>query len=373
MQQARSTLSQMAGRGPSLKGNVMQYRQLGRSGLQVSALSLGTMTFGGLGPFAKTGATDVEGARRQIDLCIDAGINLFDTADIYSAGLSEEILGQALAGKRDKLLVASKARFRMGPGPNDAGSSRQHLIEACEASLRRLGTDVIDLYQLHEWDGLTPLEETFQALDDLVRAGKVRYVGISNFSAWHLMKAIGVAERERLVRPVSQQIYYSLQAREAEYELVPATLDQGLGVLVWSPLAGGLLSGKYRRGAGAPEGTRRFADWREPPVYDEGRLYDAVEALAKVADAHGVSSAQVALAWLLTRPGVSSVIVGARTEAQLVDNLKAAELTLTAEDLATLGAVSAPPLLYPYWHQANTASDRLSPADLSLLGPYIRR
>lgn len=351
----------------------MEYRQLGHSGLKVSTLSLGTMTFGGKGAFAKTGATDVDGARRQIDLCIDAGVNLLDTADVYSAGLSEEILGAALAGKRDKVLVATKARFPMGDGPNDAGSSRHHLIAACEASLRRLGTDHIDLYQLHEWDGLTPVEETLEALDTLVRAGKVRYVGVSNFSCWHLMKTLGIAARDGLARPVSQQIHYTLQAREAEYELVPAALDQGVGILVWSPLAGGLLSGKYRRGRQAPEGTRQFANWGEPPVRDEDRLYDIIEVLVGIAEARGGSAAQVALAWLVGRPAVTSVVIGARTEAQLTDNLLAADLVLSAEERARLDSVSTPPLLYPYWHQANTASDRLSPADLSLLGPHLKR
>jgi aryl-alcohol dehydrogenase-like predicted oxidoreductase len=351
----------------------VEYRQLGRSGLKVSVLSLGTMTFGGKGNFGKTGATDVEGARRQVDLCLEAGINLFDTADVYSAGLAEEILGKALQGRRDGVLVATKARFRMGRGPNDTGSSRQHLIEACEASLRRLGTDRIDLYQLHEWDGLTPIEETMQALDDLVRSGKVRYVGISNFSAWHLMKALMASERDRLVRPVSQQIYYTLQAREAEYELVPASLDQGLGILVWSPLAGGLLSGKYRRGKDVPQDTRQFAKWGEPPVRDESKLYDVVDVLVEIAMQRSISPAQVALAWLTGRAAVTSVIIGARTEAQLIDNLKAADLTLSAEERTRLDTVSAPPLLYPYWHQAGNASDRLSPADVSLLGPYIKR
>jgi aryl-alcohol dehydrogenase-like predicted oxidoreductase len=331
------------------------------------------MTFGGKGAFAKTGSTDVEGARRQIDLCLGAGINLFDTADVYSAGRSEEILGAALKGKRDKVLVASKARFRMGDGPNDAGSSRFHLVTAVEASLKRLGTDHIDLYQLHEWDGVTPLEETLEALDTLVRSGKVRYVGLSNFSGWHLMKTIAAAELEKFVRPVSQQIHYTLQAREAEYELVPISLDQGLGILVWSPLAGGLLSGKYRRGHTPPEGTRQLANWGEPPVHDQEKLYDIIEVLVAVAAAHGVSAAQVALAWLIGRKGVTSVVIGARTEAQLQDNLKAADLVLSADERSRLDAISAPPLLYPYWHQANTASDRLSTADLSLLGPRLKR
>ncbi len=353
----------------------MQYRQLGRSGLQVSTLTLGTMTFGGTGPFQKVGATDVAGAARQLDLCIDAGVNLVDTADIYSRGLSEEILGEALggAGRREKLLVATKVRFRMGDRPNDAGLSRHHIIAACEASLRRLRTSHIDLYQLHEWDGLTPLEETLEAMDTLVRSGKVRYIGVSNYSAWHLMKALGVAQEHHTVRPVAQQIHYTLQAREAEYELVPATLDQGLGILVWSPLAGGLLSGKYRRGRQDPEGSRRLAGWKEPPVHDAEKLYDIVDALVAVGEAHGVSAAQVALAWLLGRPGVTSAIIGARNEQQLKDNLKGADLVLTPEDRAKLDMVSAPVLLYPYWHQAQTASDRLSPADLSLLAPHIKQ
>jgi aryl-alcohol dehydrogenase-like predicted oxidoreductase len=350
----------------------MEYRQLGRSGLKVSVLTFGTMTFGGKGNFGKTGATGVDGARRQLDLCLEAGINLVDTADIYSVGLAEEILGKALQGRRDSVLVATKARFRMSAGANDAGLSRQHLIEACEASLKRLGTDRIDLYQLHEWDGLTPLEETMRALDDLVRSGKVRYVGISNFSAWHLMQALSVAERYRLVRPVSQQIHYTLQAREAEYELVPASLDQGLGILVWSPLAGGLLSGKYRRDKDTPQDTRQFAKWGEPPVRDEGKLYDIVDVLFEIAEQRDISAAQVALAWLTGRPAVTSVIIGARTDAQLIDNLKAANVTLNAQERSRLDAVSAPPLLYPYWHQASTASDRLSPADLSLLGPHLK-
>jgi aryl-alcohol dehydrogenase-like predicted oxidoreductase len=350
----------------------MEYRQLGRSGLRVSALSLGTMTFGGRDKFAQTGATDAAGARRMVDFCLDAGINLLDTADIYSFGLSEEILGQAVQGRRERLLIATKARFPMSGDPNDAGLSRHHLVASCERSLRRLGTDWIDLYQLHEWDGQTPLEEVMEALDSLVRAGKVRYTGISNFSCWHLMKALGTAERDRRVRPVSQQIHYTLQAREAEYELVPASLDQGLGILVWSPLAGGLLSGKYRRGRQPEEMTRQLAGWGEPPVRDPERLYDIVEVLVAVAEARQASAAQVALAWLLGRPGVSSVILGARTEAQLLDNLKAADLVLTAEERARLDAVSAPPLIYPYWHQAWTAPERLSAADLTLLGPHLK-
>jgi aryl-alcohol dehydrogenase-like predicted oxidoreductase len=349
----------------------MDYRPLGRSGLRVSALTLGTMTFGGGGVFAKVGSTGVEDAKRQIAMCIDAGVNMIDTADVYSAGASEEIVGRAIAGRRDDLLLATKARMPMGDGPNDAGLSRHHLIRACEASLRRLGTDYVDLYQVHEWDGLTPLEETLDALDHLVRSGKVRYIGCSNYAGWHLMKALGITERRGLQRFASQQIYYSLQARDAEYELVPIAVDQGVGIMVWSPLAGGLLSGKYRRGQKGPEGSRHLTDWNEPPVRDEEQLYDIVDALVEIAEARGASPAQVALAWLLGRPGVATVVVGARTDEQLADNLKAADLRLTDEQRARLDELSAPPLLYPFWHQAKTASDRLSPADLTLLGAHL--
>src|SRR5215204_3606430 len=348
----------------------MEYRRLGHSGLFVSALTLGTMTFGGRGGFSKVGSTDVTGARRQVDMCLDAGVNLFDTANIYSGGDSEEILGEAIAGRRDELLLATKVRMPAGDGPNDTGLSRQHIIRQCEESLRRLGTDYIDLYQVHEWDGITPLEETLEALDTLVRSGKVRYVGSSNYSGWQLMKALGVSERLGLQRYVSQQIHYTLQARDAEYELVPLAIDQECSILVWSPLAGGLLSGKYRRDRDASEG-RHVEGWAEPPVYYTDKLYDTIEVLVEIADDHGVSAAQVSLAWLLGRPGVASVIVGARTEEQLADNLAAADLRLSEEERARLDEVSAPPLLYPYWHQARTASDRLSPADLTLLGPHL--
>lgn len=349
----------------------MEYRPLGNSGLRVSVLTLGTMTFGGVGWASVVGSTDVDGAKRQIGMCLDAGVNLIDTADVYSAGLSEEILGQAVAGRRDDVLIATKVRMPMGDGPNDAGLSRHHVIRACEASLRRLDTDHIDLYQVHEWDGQTPLEETMHALDSLVRSGKVRYIGASNYAAWQLMKALGISERAGISRFVSQQIHYSLQAREAEYELVPLSVDQGLGILVWSPLAGGLLSGKFRRNASAPEGTRHFGGWPEPPVYDEGKLYDTIDVLVDVAAARGVSAARIALAYLIGKPGVTSVVIGARTDEQLADNLAAADIALTAEERTRLDEVSAMPLLYPYWHQARTARDRLSAADLTLLERHL--
>ena len=349
----------------------MEYRTLGASGLKISVLTMGTMTFGGTGGFASVGSTGVDDARRQVDLCLEAGVNLIDTADVYSDGLSEEIVGQVLRGRRDEVLVATKVRMAMGPGPNDAGLSRHHILAGCEASLRRLGTDHIDLYQVHEWDGVTPLEETLEALDLLVQAGKVRYVGAANYTGWQLMKALGTAERTGLPRFVSEQIFYSLQARDAEYELIPAAVDQGLGVLVWSPLSGGLMSGKYRRGQQPPAGSRQLTDWNEPPVYDQEKLYDTVDVLTAVGAEHGVSAAQVALAYLLGRPAVTSLIVGARTTEQLADNLAAADLVLGAEERDQLDQVSALPLIYPHWHQAKTARDRLSPADLTLLGPHL--
>jgi aryl-alcohol dehydrogenase-like predicted oxidoreductase len=345
----------------------MEYRTLGRSGLRVSTLVLGTMTFGGRAQFKAVGDTQVDEARRIVDQALEAGVNLIDTADVYSAGASEEIVGQVIQGRRDDLLVATKARFPLGQGPNDAGLSRHHLIRACEASLRRLGTDHIDLYQVHEWDGETPLEETLDALDTLVHQGKIRYVGCSNYAAWQLMKALGTSERLGLQRFVSQQIYYSLIGREAEYELVPSALDQGLGILVWSPLAGGLLSGKYRRDRDYPAGSRRTTEWAEPPVPNWDRVYDVIDAVVGVADGRGVSGAQVSLAWLLGRPGVTSLVIGARTEEQLADNLAAAELVLETDERSALDKASVPELLYPFWHQSNTARDRLSDADRTLL------
>jgi aryl-alcohol dehydrogenase-like predicted oxidoreductase len=348
----------------------MDYRQLGRSGLRVSTITLGTMGFGGTGWATPVGQIDVDGARRQITLARDAGVNLFDTADIYSSGLSEEILGQALGPDRDEVLVATKVRLPMGDGPNDAGLSRHHIIRSAEASLRRLNTDYIDLYQVHEWDGQTPLEETLTALDDLVRWGKVRYIGCSNFAAWHLMKSLWTADRHGLTPFVSNQVHYSLQTRDIENEIIPVAVDQGIGTLIWSPIVGGLLSGKYRRGVDAPAGSRHLTDWSEPPVYDQEKLYDIVEELIAIGAAHSVSAAQVALAYTLAKPAVTSLIVGARTEEQLADNLGAANLTLTPAELARLDEVSAQPLPYPFWHHLN-ASDRLSPADLTLLGRHI--
>lgn len=346
----------------------MEYRLLGRSGLKVSTITMGTMTFGGR---AKIGDTDQQDAERQIDLCLDAGVNLIDTANMYSRGVSEQMIGKAMTPeRRARSLIATKVRFKMGDGPNDNGLSRYHIIQQCEASLKRLKTDVIDLYQVHQWDGSTPLEETMEALDTLVKHGKVRYIGCSNFSGWHIMKALGVSEKHNYQRFVSQQIHYTLHSRDADYELLPVTLDQGLGVLVWSPIAGGLLSGKFQRGKEQPEGARHTGGHAEPPVYDWEKLYDIIDVIVAVADEHGVSGAQVALAWLLQRPGITSVVIGGRNEAQFKDNLAAADLKLTPDQVKRLDDVSRPPLLYPYWHQNNSVYDRMSPADLSLHTGY---
>ena len=329
----------------------MEYRQLGRSGLHVPVLSLGTGTFGGVGDmFSKWGATDVAEARRLVDICLDAGLNFFDTANVYSGGASEEILGQAIKGRRHELLISTKATFPMGPGPNDRGSSRRHLIDACEASLRRLGTDHIDLYFMHGFDALTPVEETLNALDDLVRAGKVRYIGCSNFSGWHLMKSLSVSERYGLAHYVAYQGYYSLIGRDYEWELMPAAIDQGVGTMVWSPLGWGRLTGKIRRGQ---TGSGRIAQGGAaggPPVDDE-HLFTVVEALDAVAQETGKTVAQVALNWLLQRPTVANLVIGARNEEQLKQNLGAVGWKLSAEQIARLDAASRRTPAYPYWHQ----------------------
>ena len=345
----------------------MEYRQLGRSGLRVSTLTMGTMTFGGAGNFSAIGSTDVAGAKRQIDMCLDAGVNLIDTANMYSAGTSEEIVGQAIAGKRDQVLLSTKVRFPMGDGPNEAGLSRHHILDQVEASLRRLDTDHIDIYHVHEWDGQTPMEETLQTLDGLVTSGKVRYLGISNYAGWQLMKMLAVADAHGYQRFVSNQIYYTLESRDAEYELVPLSLDQGLGIMVWSPLAGGLLSGKYRRDSDASEG-RHLNDWNEPPVRDQDKLYDTIELIVEIADGHGVSPAQVSLAYLLAKPGVTTLVIGARKDEQLADNLGAADVDLSAEEIDRLDAISAPDLIYPHWHQDAAASERFNEADRALYG-----
>jgi aryl-alcohol dehydrogenase-like predicted oxidoreductase len=334
----------------------MEYRLLGRSGLKVPVLCFGVATFGGGTEFFRAwGATDVEEAKRLIGLCLDAGVNFFDTADVYSNGLSEQILGKAIEGKRHDLLISTKATFPMGKGPNDMGSSRFHLINSVEASLKRLGTDYIDIYHLHGFDALTPVEEALDTLNTLVRSGKVRYIACSNFSGWHLMKSLAVSERYGWARYVGYQGYYSLVGREYEWELMPLALDQGLGTLVWSPLGWGRLTGKIRRGAPLPETSRLHKASAEGPQVDDEYLYDVVDALDAVAKEIGRSVPQVALNWLLQRPTISSVIIGARNEEQLKQNLAAAEFKLTETQVAALDKASDRPPVYPYWHQRQFA------------------
>src|SRR5690242_9194194 len=328
----------------------MEFRQLGKSGLKVPVLSYGTGTFGGgTESFKAWGASDVAEATRLVDICLDAGVNLFDTADVYSNGLSETILGKAVAGRRDQVLISTKATFKMGPGPNDLGSSRHHLVPACEASLKRLGTDYIDIYHLHGFDALTPVEEVLSTLDNLTKSGKVRYIACSNFSGWHLMKSLAVADRYGWARYVGHQVYYSLIGREYEWELMPLGLDQGVGALIWSPLGWGRLTGKLRRGQPLPEVSRLHvtAD-RGPPVPDE-LLFRVVDALDEIARETGRTIPQVALNWLLQRPTVSTVIIGARDEKQLRDNLGAVGWSLDAAQVARLDAASAFTPAYPYW------------------------
>jgi aryl-alcohol dehydrogenase-like predicted oxidoreductase len=338
----------------------MEYRHLGRSGLKVSAFSFGAMTFGGSGSFSTIGATRAEEARKQIDMCLEAGVNLFDTADIYSGGESEEVLAEALGARRKQVLIATKAFGAMGPGVNELGASRQHIVEACEASLKRLKTDYIDLYQIHNQDRLTPADETLRALDDLVRAGKVRYIGSSNHAGWTKMKALATSERLGLTRYVSQQIQYSLLSRDAEAELLPLGVEEGVGALIWGPLANGYLTGKFRGGA-AGEGTRLAARGRldEMDTPQSRRVLEAMDEI--VAARPGVSLSQVALNWVARRAGVASIIVGARTAEQLADNLAAATWSLTDEEMARLDEASATPLRYPYFMHRNFAGDRDPP------------
>ncbi|GAV39995.1 aldo/keto reductase [Streptomyces acidiscabies] len=341
----------------------MEYRQLGASGLKVPALSFGAGTFGGRGPlFGEWGSTDVREARRLVDICLDVGITMFDTADVYSDGASEETLGEAIKGRRDRVLVSTKAGLPTGEGPADAGTSRARLIAACENALRRLGTDHIDLFQLHAFDAATPVEEVVAALDDLVRAGKIRYLGVSNFSGWQTMKSLAAADRHGRTRYVAQQVYYSLIGRDYEWDLMPLGLDQGLGAMVWSPLGWGRLTGKVRRGRPLPQQSRlhRTADYG-PPVEDE-HLYRVVDALDETAQETGRTIPQVAINWLLRRPTVSSVIIGARDERQLRENLGALGWELTPEQMARLDGVSARTGPYPHFpYQRQEGFARLNP------------
>jgi aryl-alcohol dehydrogenase-like predicted oxidoreductase len=330
----------------------MEYRLLGRSGLKVPVMSLGTATFGGNGPmFAKWGTTDAKEATDLVDVSLEAGLNFFDTANMYSLGLSEEILGKAIKGRRDQLLLSTKATFAMGDGPNDKGSSRYHLIKACEASLQRLGTDYIDMYFMHGFDALTPVDETLSALDHLIQSGKVRYIGCSNFSGWHVMKSLATSEKLGLARYVVYQGYYSLIGREYEWELMPLCLDQGLGLMVWSPLGWGRLTGKIRRNQPMPEGRIKSGGATGGPSVDNELLFNVVDVLAEIAEETGKLIPQVALRWLLQRPSVVNIVIGTRNKTQLQENLGALGWTLTTEQMDKLDAVSKSEAIYPYWHQ----------------------
>ena len=330
----------------------MEYRQLGNSGLMVPVLSFGTATFAGEGENA-WGNTQVEEATRLVDIALDAGLNFFDTADVYSAGRSETVLGEAVKGRRDQVLITTKATFRSEPGPNGAGSSRHHLLRSCEASLRRLQTDYIDLYTLHGFDAVTPVEETLRTLDDLVRSGKVRYVACSNFSGWHLMKSLGISEKYGLPRYIAHQAYYSLAGREYEWELMPLAIDQKVGTVVWSPLAQGRLTGKLRRGQAVPQNSRVRNPSETRQSGDEEAVYRIVDTMDEIAAETGKSLPQIALNWLLQRPTVASIVFGARNEEQLRDNLAAVEWKLTPEQVQRLDTASAVTPIYPYWHQVN--------------------
>jgi aryl-alcohol dehydrogenase-like predicted oxidoreductase len=330
----------------------MEYRRLGTSGLRVPALSFGTATFGGAGDFFKAwGSTDAGGAARLIDICLDHGVSMFDSADVYSNGLAETILGEAIRGKRDRVLISTKATFTAGDGPNDYGSSRQHLMDAIDKSLQRLGVDHIDVFQLHGQDYNTPVEETLSTLDQFVRAGKIRYIGASNFSGWHLMKSQGVADRYGYARHVAHQVYYSLLNRDYEWELMPLAADQGIGATVWSPLGWGKLTGKIRRGQPAAPGSRAHDIAGTGPSYPEERLFKIVDALDLIAQETGKTIPQIALNWLLQKPTVSSVIIGARDEEQLVANIGSVGWSLASEQMAALDAASDATPAYPVWHQ----------------------
>lgn len=337
----------------------MEYRKIGSSDLKASVLSLGTATFGGGNAFFKAwGETGVDEATRLVDISLDAGVNLFDSADAYSGGLAEEILGKAIAGRRDRLLISTKAGFRTGDGEFDIGASRRHLIRACEDSLKRLGTDRIDLWQLHAFDAMTPIDETLRALDDLVKAGKVRYVGCSNFSGWHLMKSLGLSDQHELPRYVAHQAYYSLLARDYEWELMPLALDQDVGTVVWSPLSGGRLSGKIGRDTPAPKESRAGQQGGLGTGLAQEQYFDLIDVLRVIAKDVGRSVSQVSLNWLLQRPSVATLVIGARNEAQLLDNLGAADFALSADQMARLDQASAREPIYPYWHQRTTYRER---------------
>ncbi|WP_422771908.1 aldo/keto reductase [Plantactinospora sp. WMMC1484] len=350
----------------------MRYQPLGRSGLLVSEFVLGTLNMGSHPMFKPAGGLGVAAARKLFDIAFDHGVNMIDTANMYSFGEAEEIVGELLAGRTDDILVTSKVRMPLGDAPNQGGASRAHIVREVEKSLRRLRRTHLDLLYLHQWDGITPIEETLSALDALVTSGKVRYTGVSNFSGWQITKTMYEARLHGLVAPVVQQVNYTPENRQTEYDILPAARDAGLATYVWSPLGEGLLGGKVRRGQAVPPTTRQGTEWAEPHVVDMERAYDIIEVLAGVADGRGVSMARVVLAWLRQRPGVTGIVLGARTEEQLRDDLAALELTLTEDEIAAVDTATQPPAIYPYWHRAMLATDRPDPVEQPYLDGYQR-
>lgn len=345
----------------------MDYKALGRSGLMISRYVLGTLTFAGSGGFERAGSVDVTGARRMIDLALEHGVNAIDTANLYSKGAAEEVLGTAIEGRRKDLLLLSKARMPMGTGPNDSGASRIHLLSQIDSSLERLKTDWLDLYWVHAWDGITPIEETVEVMSTLVKAGKIRYWGVSNYGGWQVATTAMTAKALGAVPPIAQQIYYTPEAREAEYEIIPAAVAHGLGTMVWSPLGEGLLTGKIDRNTKPSKGTRQGSTWTEPFVIDRQKAFAVIDVLKSVASERGVSVPQVVLAWLRNRPGIDSIVLGARTESQLRDNLASYDLVLSPEESARIEAAGRPLAIYPHWHRAQWAMDRPSPIEKGYL------
>jgi aryl-alcohol dehydrogenase-like predicted oxidoreductase len=350
----------------------MEYVHLGHSGLRVSKFVLGTLTFAGTHGFEAVGSTSGNDARRQIDIAVEEGVNAFDTANLYSCGDAESVLGEVLAGQRSRVLIFTKAGFPTGKGPNDGGASRIHLIDQIEKSLKRLRTDYVDLYFVHLWDGVTPVEETVEAMSGLVKAGKIRYWGVSNYSGWSLTKTVLTARQCELLTPVAQQIYYTAEAREAEYELLPAGHELGVSSMIWSPLGQGLLTGKLERGRMPPAGTRQGSEtWAEPWVMDEARLHRVNEVLKEVALQHNATIAQIALAWVKNRPNVGPIVIGARNEQQLRENLGAASIKLTQEQHDRIEVIGRPAPIYPYWHRAMHATERATPAEADYLQRHL--
>lgn len=345
----------------------MDYVSLGRSGLMVSRYVLGTLTFAGTDGFERAGNVDVAGARRMIDIALEAGVNAIDTANLYSKGGSEEVVGRAIEGRRDEVLLFSKARMPMGNGPNDGGASRIHMLSQIDRSLQRLKTDWLDLYWVHAWDGITPIEETVEVMSNLVKAGKIRYWGVSNYGGWQVATTAMTAKALGAVPPIAQQINYTPEAREAEYEIIPAAEAHGLGTMVWSPLGQGLLAGKIDRNNKPAKGTRQGSTWTEPFVVDQEKAFRVIDVLKAVAAECEVSVPQVVLAWVRDRPGIGSIVLGTRTEKQLRDNLASYDLKLSPDQAARIEAVGRPLAIYPYWHRAQWAMDRPSAAEKSYL------